>query len=132
MLYNNTISALFIFTLLLLLASCKKNWQEKFSGFDSDAWKVDKNGCKSIRLGTDSSFMNLYRAHLIGLSDNELRILLGKPERIQLFERGQSFYYYYFQPGKQCDSLAYNNYGAAYEIRINSLDLVSEVSKKFF
>ncbi len=118
----NSIFALFI---LLLLAACTT--PESMRDFDSDTWKADKNGCEAKRTDLVPAFEK-FRKDMIGKKEYLVRSVLGKPDKENLLKRSERIYYYYIEPGDQCQNKAELSDANRVEVRINSLGKVSSVN----
>ncbi len=94
---------------------------------DSEAWKSDKKGCSGERADMVSDF-EAAKDEMLNMSENQIRSLLGAPDKVQLFERSQKFYIYYIERGNQCEEVSGTKEGRHYQIRFNSLNQVNEVS----
>ena len=112
-----------LFFLCLLLAACGK--QIDSQGFDDQIWKNDKDGCNSERVKQLTIFEQKIKPQLLLRPETTLRKLLGKPDRSEPANRGQKFYIYFVQKGKQCDSqLPSANF---LQIRIDAIGRVTEI-----
>ena len=69
--------------------------------FDQEAWQSDPRGCKGVRAQVMERFFP-NKSALIGLSENEVLALMGKPDRQQLYQRNQKFYFYNLDKGPLC------------------------------
>jgi hypothetical protein len=91
---------LFIFFMVILGACSEK---KTFSTFDADSWKGDKLACKGTRRQIAGDFEKI-RRELLGMSQEEVIDLLGRPDYQLLLERTQKAFVYYIEPGAQCQS----------------------------
>lgn len=92
---------LYLVSFLLMLSACSST--PKIEGFDSENWKNDPNACENQR----EEYYELLLAQkstLLSLDYDAVIKLFGKPDERDLYERGQWFYYYYFNPGPACDA----------------------------
>lgn len=85
----------------LYLASCKE--KKVIQGFDSLAWKTSKMGCEGNRLAKVNLILT-NKKEWLGIDDDEIVELLGRPERSYYYERNVRAFGYYLTSGKQCDS----------------------------
>jgi len=110
--------------LIVVLAACSKPLPE-LKGVDFESWKTDRYGCAGKR----EPFIETVRTQknsLLGLSEMELVTILGNPDRTELYKRNQKFYYYYFQPGKDCKTALPNPLRLS--VRFNAVGLAKEVT----
>lgn len=92
---------LYLVSFLLMLSACSST--PKIEGFNSETWKNDPNACENQR----EDYYELLLAQkstLLSLDYDAVIKLFGKPDERDLYERGQWFYYYYFNPGPACDA----------------------------
>jgi hypothetical protein len=127
MINQNIMHRLIVFILVIGFTACKSDitFTEKF---DSLTWKADKNGCKDKRLSLLADLENI-KSELINVGDKDLLELLGKPDKVQLYDRHQRFFYYYVENGEQCGEGTKKARRVA--VRLNSLNLVSEISVEY-
>jgi hypothetical protein len=111
--------------LLLLLSSC--GVPDSLKNFDSETWKEDRYGCNGKRQDMLKELTNI-RQELYGKKEYVVRNLLGKPDSETLLERNQRIYYYYIEPGTQCQERGKLSEANRIEVRINPTGKVSEVS----
>ena len=117
---------LLIFGLLFLMfQSCQT--PESLRGFDSDTWKADRYACNGEREKLIPAFEKI-RKELYGKKEYIVRNVLGKPDKENLLERSQRIYYYYLEPGSQCQDPQTLSDVIRAEVRINSLGKVSEIT----
>ncbi len=110
--------------LTVILFSCGKPLPT-FEEIDLQAWKDDKRACSGKR---DPMFGSLERQKekLIGLSEQEIISLLGKPDENELYKRNQKFYYYFVQPSKAC-AASHSENPKKLVVRFNATGLAKEV-----
>lgn len=85
---------------LLLIVSCGKSVPE-ISGFDSDAFKNDRNGCKGDRARGEAPLLK-EKEKLMALSEMQIVKILGRPDQNELYKRNQKFYSYFLEPAPSC------------------------------
>ena len=105
-----------------LLISCEKKLP-RLDGVDLTLWKNDRQGCNGIRTTMLDSITG-QKDELLGLSENAIMGLLGRPDVNELYRRNQKFYHYYLTPGPDCglDPIA-----TRLLIRFNALGLAKQV-----
>jgi hypothetical protein len=109
---------------VLLLYSCGKPLPA-LDDVDLQAWKDDKLACSGKR---DSMFgtFEKQKEKLLGLSEQDVISLLGKPDENELYTRNQKFYYYYVQPSKACKNSP-SEHSKKLVVRFNATGLAKEV-----
>ncbi len=107
-----------------LLSSCEKIEIET-QQFSSKQWKSDKSGCNGQRLKMRSALMDVQDL-VKGKPESQVVEILGKPDGVDLFKRGQKFFIYQINnPACKADTALPAIYA---EIRFNSIDIASELS----
>ncbi|WP_114781350.1 hypothetical protein [Botryobacter ruber] len=116
-------------SLLLLLGALAVACSEpaRIAGFDSDRWKSDRYACENSRQAMQSDFDGI-RRELYGLKEPDIIDILGKPDGEQLMARGQRIFYYYIEPGSQCNRKGVLSEANRVEVRFNALSRVSEIT----
>jgi outer membrane protein assembly factor BamE (lipoprotein component of BamABCDE complex) len=116
--------------ILICAAGCSTDRNSQM-GFDTDAWKEDKNGCLGKREEMLAQF-DKSKDQLMGMRERELLQILGRPDKQDLHKRNQKFYIYYVQPGNQCEESNALVPGRILRMRFSALDLVNEISYENF
>lgn len=121
-----------ILLVLLLLSplfqSCTPRQNISESEFDAQSWKDDKNGCQNKRQNLLADFKNI-ASKLQGLSEPELRSLLGSPDTIELYKRHQKFYIYFIDAAQKCKNNT-NSKPQKVFVRFNAINNVNEITYK--
>ncbi len=101
-----------------------------FGGFDLEAWREDKFGCKEKRIGQLVDFETIVKPELLkgDLREMQIKELLGLPDQIEVAERGQKFYIYFLEPGSQCKSSTHPDPARHVRMRFNATSQVNEVT----
>lgn len=115
---------LFLLSWTILLSGCDK--PVEIQGFDKSAWKADRMACNGHRLGQETVIMEAREAFL-GLSQEEIIDLMGKPERQELYSRGQKFYIYYLSPSSKCQEGQADVNTRFLYIRFSAINQVNEI-----
>ena len=76
---------------LFLLSGCYK--APKLTGFSQENWQMNVDECGKEKLQEAENLVTNF-SEIKGSSQNEISLLLGKPERHELFERTQKFFFY--------------------------------------
>lgn len=117
------IKTLFILFVCLGNTGCRMELPH-IEGFNREVWVQDTKACRNERLAFEPA-LEKQLDKLEGLRPEEVKRLLGKPDGVRLYRRGQYFYIYYLEKGKQCDS-SLTKEGRRIELRFSSLDKVNE------
>lgn len=111
--------------LIWLSTACLEKQAIRAEDFDQPTWKEDHQGCLAKRKHVVGQIIAI-KHKFIGYNELEIRNLLGKPNQIELAERNKKYYYYYVEPGKQCqDTIAF--FGKRLQVRFNALNQVDEI-----
>jgi len=102
--------------MLFIFMGCSKENVE-LNGFNIERWKNDRQGCEGYRQQQIENILD-QQDKILGLNQNKVTDLLGKPNRHELYKRNQKFFYY----DVSCDS------ATALELRFNALGLCSEAN----
>ena len=94
---------------------------------DLDNWKKDRNGCLGLRAQEVDDFKAV-KDNILGKDNQALIKTFGRPDRVELANRSQSFYIYYFEPSTDCEGVAKNAEPLMAIIRLNALSRASEVT----
>jgi hypothetical protein len=114
----NKIFALAMFAIL----SCGQ--EPKLPGFDSQRWQEDADGCSQQRIALADEVVKR-KAELVGLNENEIAAIFGKPNRHELYSRNKKAYVYFIKGGTECSEpmenplklvIRFNGIGRAKEI----------------
>jgi hypothetical protein len=110
--------------LLLLMAACTEN--KTFTNFDAATWKQDKLGCKGDRRRLAADFEQI-RRELLGLTQEEVLSLLGRPDFQLLLERTQKAYVYFVEPGPHCQGERETSRARTVSFRFNAVNRATEI-----
>lgn len=94
---------------------------------DLDNWKKDRNGCLGLRQQEIEDFKAV-KNEILGKDNQALIKTFGRPDRVELASRSQSFYIYYLEPGTDCDLAEKASQPMMAILRLNALSRVSEVT----
>jgi len=107
------------------LVACQLPSALEEGDLDVAAWRNDPNGCANVRDSLRVRLMEI-KEKLYKLSEAEVMHLLGKPDKQELHERKQKFYYYYVNAGNQCDTTL-SNEGNRISLRFSAVGVVNDV-----
>jgi hypothetical protein len=114
--------------LTLMVGACGKPLPT-LEGIDLKQWKDDKNGCNHFREKLIETLVS-QKDKLLGLSEDDVIALLGRPDQNELYKRNEKFFKYFLEPGPNCKSdssdmilsIRFNSVGLAKEATIVSVD----------
>lgn len=114
---------LIFFVSCLSLFACGRSYD--LQGFDEKKWQQDKDGCSGQRINQQGG-LKAAKNELKGLSQKDIILTLGKPDKSELYERSEKFFYYQISPSKDC-TVDYDGENVYLSIRFNSIGLAKEV-----
>jgi hypothetical protein len=91
----------FLFLTLIFTVGCTKKID--VGDFDSEKWIADRQGCNGDRIEMIDDVIKI-RENLLGLYQKSILKVLGKPEGEELYERSQTYWWYYLDPSGECDN----------------------------
>jgi len=115
--YKNLLVISFLFML-----SC--NPGAELQGFDSQRWQEDENGCNGQRIELADEIINR-KSEIMGLNENEISAVFGKPNRHELYSRNKKAYVYFIDGGPECDQPQENPDKVV--IRFNGVGLAKDI-----
>ena len=112
---------------LLFVTSCNTP-RPDIGGLDYKKWELDKFGCngdrmKMVRLITEN------KEKFFRYRQNQIIDILGKPDNLTLYERGQTIYFYYIMFHPNCSEVPYRaeEERVKLEIRFDALNRSKEI-----
>jgi hypothetical protein len=86
---------------VLLLGACGHSLPS-FPDFDGATWRADSYACQNKRASLLNT-LDKHRDELFGARTDAIDILLGHPDGAELDEQTEKTYFYYIEPGPQCE-----------------------------
>ena len=111
-----------LFFALLVFLSCGQ--EPILDGFDSRAWQADADGCNRQRIALADEIVNR-KTELVGLSQNDLIEVFGKPNRHELYSRNKKAFVYFIDGGPDCEDQ--KEFPNKLVIRFNGIGRVKEI-----
>lgn len=90
-----------IFSLIILIMLLACTSTPILQDFDSEAWKKDVEGCNNLRINLVDELIN-NRSELVGLGQNDIIKVLGKPNRHELYSRHKKAFIYTVKGSVNC------------------------------
>lgn len=111
--------------LVMLVTSCSPALDA--GKINLENWKADRYGCKGLRMN-DLDELQKIKNNFLGADNQALIKTFGRPDRVELFEKNQSFFYYFLEPSPNCDGVKTEKEPLRVLFRMNALSKVSEVT----
>lgn len=109
----------------ILLSSCSSKVDLKNVNLEN--WKKDRDGCIGLRLNELEAF-RIVKNDLLGKDNQAIIKTFGRPDKVELTDRSQSFFIYFIDPAPSCAGLDANaELPMKVMLRMNAYSRVSEV-----
>ena len=108
-----------------LLAGCG-HALPSLPGFDAAAWRADPYACRDQRRAAVPALAR-NRERLYDARADDVTALLGPPDEEELRANTEKVYYYYLEPGTQCQGRHARSGAACISLRFGALGTVTEV-----
>lgn len=90
-------------------------------------WKSDRDGCKGLRMRELEEFQAVKNTFL-GADNQALIKTFGRPDRVELVDKSQSFFFYFIEPSGDCEGVETEKEPLRVLFRMNAISKVSEVT----
>lgn len=120
-------NSVFVFALFLLtwLSSCSSAVEA--GKINLENWKSDRYGCKGLRLQDLEEFRKI-KNQFLGIDNQAMIKTFGRPDRVELVDKSQSFFFYFLEPSTDCMGVKQKKEPLRVLFRMNALSKVSEVT----
>src|SRR5690554_6292144 len=118
------IKIVLMFFFLTAGSSCSSSLD--VGSIDLESWKIDRNGCKGLRIKHLEELKSI-RNTFLEANNQELILTFGRPDRVELLDKSQSFFYYFLEPSDACDGIKEKE-PLKVLFRLNAINRVSEVT----
>ncbi|PJJ60326.1 hypothetical protein CLV45_1751 [Hymenobacter chitinivorans DSM 11115] len=95
-------------------------------GFDAAAWRHDPYACRNQRQAQLPALQQ-HRELLYGTRADDIDALFGRPDEEELSEQTEKLYFYYLEPGTQCEPAHQRSSANKLVLRFGPLGTVTEV-----
>jgi hypothetical protein len=114
---------------LILIVSLGVSCGSKFEtgSINIENWKNDRYGCKGLRL-KDIEELKRLRSTFLGENNQALIKTFGRPDRVELVDKSQSYFYYFLEPSEDCGIEQGKSNPLKISFRLNAISKVSEVT----
>jgi hypothetical protein len=90
-------------------------------------WKSDRYGCKGLRI-QDLEELKLMKNTFLGADNQAIIKTFGRPDRVDLMDKSQSFFFYFLEPSIECEGVETEKEPLKVLFRMNAISKVSEVT----
>ena len=94
--------------------------------FDAATWRADPYACRNQRRSALPALLRS-KERLYEARANDVTALLGPPDEEELRANTEKVYYYYLEPGTQCQGRHARSGAASFSIRFGPLGTATEV-----
>ena len=108
-----------------LLAGCGHSLPQ-LPGFDAAAWRADPYACRNQRRAA-VPVLRQAKERLYEARANDVTALLGQPDEEELRAGTEKVYYYYLEPGTQCNGRHARSGAPCLSLRFGPLGTVTEM-----
>jgi hypothetical protein len=98
----------------------------KIEGFDAATWRADPYACRNQRAAAVPTLLRA-KEQLYEARANDVTALLGQPDEEELRAGTEKVYYYYLEPGTQCEGRHARSGAACLSLRFGPIGTVTEV-----
>ncbi len=122
--HHPLISMLCLIGLFAILSSCTGSLD--VGNINLVNWKNDRHGCNGLRL-RDVEEIRKIKNTFLAKYNQEIIKTFGRPDRVELAGRSQSFFIYYLEPSDNCETKPEKE-PLKVLFRFNAINKVSEVT----
>lgn len=114
-----------IVSLLAWLSSC--SFAVDAGKINLENWKSDRYGCRGLRKQDVEEFRSI-KNQFLGIDNQAVIKTFGRPDRVELVDKSQSFFFYFIEPSSDCAGVELKKEPLRILFRMNALSKVSEVT----
>ena len=111
--------------IVIQLISC--SGKVDLENIDLENWKNDRNGCLGLRMNDLEDFREI-KNDLLGKDNQALIKTFGRPDKVELADRSQTFFIYFLEPGPDCQDVEKKEDPLKAIFRLNAYSRVSEAT----
>lgn len=110
---------------ILGLSACSSKLDS--GSINIENWKADRYGCKGLRM-QDLKEIQRIKNSFLGATNQSIIKTLGRPDRVELVDKSQSFFFYFLEPSSSCEGVEIEREPLKVLFRMNAISKVSEVT----
>ncbi len=118
------LNVLFSIFLLFSLLSCTGKLDT--GTLNMSNWKKDRNGCLGLRIQDVEELRSIKNSFLASYNQEIIKTF-GRPDRVELIDKSQSFFIYFLEPSDNCEGKQEKE-PLKVLFRLNAISKVSEVT----
>jgi hypothetical protein len=122
--FIKSLKAIIVGMIAASMISCSSKLET--GNINLENWKKDRYGCKGLRI-KDLEELQKIKNTFLEANNQELIITFGRPDRVELLDKSQSFFYYFLEPSEFCDEKTKKE-PLKVLFRLNAISRVSEVT----
>ncbi|EAZ82752.2 hypothetical protein ALPR1_11065 [Algoriphagus machipongonensis] len=111
----------------MLMAAISCGGKLDAGNINLENWKSDRNGCKGLRI-QDKAELEKIKNNFLGAYNQSIIKTFGRPDRVELVDKSQSFYFYFLEPSENCDGVKPEKEPLRVLFRLNAVSKISEVT----
>jgi hypothetical protein len=123
---NSKPAIFYFFVAICLVAASSCSGKLETGSLNMENWKEDRNGCLGLRI-KDLEELKRIRNTFLAKNNQEIIITFGRPDRVELVDKSQSFFIYFLEPSDRCDAQIEKE-PLKVLFRLNAINRVSEVT----
>ena len=114
--------------LSLWILTSSETTRPDIAGLNYEKWELDKYGCEGDRMDMVRLVIE-NKDKFLRFRQNQIIDILGKPDNLTLYDRGQTIYFYYIMYHPNCPDVSYRaeEERVKLEIRFDALNRSKEV-----
>lgn len=119
-------SSLCLLCFVLIFSACSSKLDA--GKINLENWKSDRYGCKGLRI-QDLEELRKIKNTFLEANNQELILTFGRPDRVELLDKSQSFFFYFLEPSEDCgEGHKTEKEPLKVLFRLNAINKVSEVT----
>ncbi|SNS45992.1 hypothetical protein SAMN06295967_11033 [Belliella buryatensis] len=123
--HKPSVFLVYSFFLAILFSACSGKLEVETLNLDN--WKNDRYGCKGLRIQQIDEIQRI-KNDFLGVNNQNLIKTFGRPDRVMLVDKSQSYFFYFLEPSENCDNYDSEISPLKVMFRLNAINKVSEIT----